>query len=190
MSAYTATGTGSVHVVQRPATDPALSRRRLLGSAATAMGGGLAAATLTGCGGGAAAGRATGGAGDTARTDPAAARRVAANAADLAARLTATVRAHRGLRTMLLPMARRHDDHLRAFTAEGDRVEGRAGGRVPADAKQALRELVGSERRAATAAKQAAVRVTSAELAAALASCAAGLAQHEVLLAQAVDELR
>ncbi len=148
------------------------------------MGAGLAAVALTGCSGAAGAGPEV-----TARADPATARRVAGNAADLGARLTATVRAHRGLRTLLLPMARRHDEHRRAFTVEGERVEGRAGGRVPADAKQALRDLMGPERRAATAARRAAVRASSAELAAALASCAAGLAQHEVMLTQAVDEL-
>ncbi len=85
-------------------------------------------------------------------------------------------------------MAERHAAHVRAFTAEGASTRGRAGGRVPATAKAALRDLLRREQQAATAARAAATRVGSGDLAAALASYAACLAQHEVLLFEAAAD--
>jgi len=113
---------------------------------------------------------------------------VAATAGDLAARLESTAERHGRLREVLRPMSERHREHVRAFTPAGDVVRERAGGRVPAAEHAALVDLLGREQRAAAEARAAALRAGSGELAGALASCAACLAQHATVLTAAAAQ--
>lgn len=162
-----------------------LSRRRLVATGASGL---VAAVGAVGCGGvdtGAvpvgAAGTSIGGA------DLALARRIAAVAAGLVVSAEATARRHRRLSELLEPLAARHGEHVQAFTPEGETIRDRPAGPVPRAADEALRVLARAEERAEEAARVSALRATSGDLARAMASSAACMAQHARLLADAAE---
>jgi len=177
-----------------PTTVP---RRRLL-AAVAGVGAAAAAGTLTGC-----AGRVdrTGPAGlpvarvvgpDDLATARAVAGRAAALAGDVRAAQRRVARRERSLAPLLAQVAARHDEHAVAFVPEGERVRAPAPagpGRADRDGSvvATLRGLVRAEERAAAAVRTAALSAGSGDLARALASCAASLSQHVLLLDEAAD---
>ncbi len=179
-------------------TPTSLSRRRLL-LAAAAVGATAATGLVTGCAGRSATAPSSLPIVPAAGPDDlATARRVAVRAAALAADVRTVARDQQRGRQQeqgpLLPLlgqvAARHDAHARAFLPEGERVGAGTddpGGGTPGTT---LRLLVRAEQRAGAEARTAALSAQSGDLARALASAAACLAQHVQLLgdAVAVDE--
>ena len=115
------------------------------------------------------------------------ARRTAVVVAGLAVGAEATAGRHRRFAELLEPLAARHGKHVRAFTPEGETIRGRPAGPVPGAADAALRALARAEERAEEAVRVSALRATSGDLARALASCAACMAQQARLLVDAAD---
>ena len=164
----------------------ALSRRKLLASAGLGVG----VLALAGCSDrvdGAPADDATSPAGSA---DLELARRVARRVGALLDALAGAAKEHRELRAILRPLQARHREHVGAFTPDGEtlRFPGLFG--VPRTAEATLAALVRSERGAAVAIGNAALIARSGELAGALASAAASMAQHVVLLEAARDDER
>jgi len=158
-----------------------VSRRWLLGVAA-----GAGAAAATGCAGTSA------GPSEQAPTvvpgDLDRARRAAADAAELVAVVAGAARRHPELQPLLTGLGDRHRTHVEAFTPEVEPVALPGRMPVPRSRRATLRLLRAREQRAAGAARRAAADAGSGELAAALASCAACLAQHVRLLSAALAD--
>lgn len=178
--------------VASPSVTPsALSRRRLLATAA-GLGAALAGAGLTGCSetsdhpGSTTAGTGPSVAPRLGGDDLAVARRTASSSTGLVELLQQSAGRHRLLRPVLAPLITRHQDHVRAFTPAGDRIRpSRRRGSIGGSPGATLRTLVEAEQRTAASVRAAAVAVDSGDLARALASAAACLAQHVQLLSEA-----
>jgi len=160
-----------------------VSRRWLLVVAA-----GAAAAAATGC-----AGTSAGPSEQAPAVAPGdldRARRAAADAAELVAVVAGAERRHPELQPLLAGLGSRHRTHVEVFTPEGEVVAPPGPGRVsvPRSRRATLRVLRAREQRAAAAARRAAADAGGGELAAALASCAACLAQHVRLLSAALAD--
>lgn len=171
-------------------TPTSLPRRRLL-LAAAAVGTAAATGLVTGCSGRSAT------APSSLPIAPAAgpddlftARRVAVRAAALAADVRMLARdqprGQASLRQLLGQVAARHDTHARAFLPEGERVEAGTDDSRAGTPAATLRLLVRAEQRAGAEARTAALSAQSGDLARALASAVACLAQHVQLLGDAV----
>ncbi len=122
------------------------------------------------------------------RDDLTRARRAATQSAGLAVGLEAAARRHRELRALLRPVAVRHREHVTAFTPEGETTRAPEDTTVPGSPTAVLRILVGAERQAADAIRATALTAGSGDLARALASAAASMAQNVWLLTRALDE--
>ena len=116
------------------------------------------------------------------------ARRTAHRAAALVGALAAAVSEHRELRAMLLPLEARHREHVRAFAPESKTQFPTPV--LPGTAAAALDAVTNLERQAAVTTRNDALSASSGELASALASAAACMAQHVVLLEAARDDER
>ena len=117
------------------------------------------------------------------------ARRTGRRAATLAVGLAAAAKGYRELREVLLPLEARHREQVRAF-APGSRIVQFPTPVLPGTATAALDGVTELEREAAVETRDAALRANSGELASALASAAACMAQHAALLDSARDDLR
>ncbi len=116
-------------------------------------------------------------------------RRTGRRVATLAGALAGAASDHRELRAVLRPLAARHREHVRAFAPDSEELRFPTPV-LPNTAATALAAVTNLERQAAVATRDAALRASSGELAGALASAAACMAQHVVLLDAARDDVR
>ena len=117
------------------------------------------------------------------------ARRTGRRVATLAVGLAGAANDYPQLRAVLRPLAARHREQVRAFAP--DNVGLRFPTPVlPSTAATGLAVVTGLQRQAALATRDAALRASSGELASALASVAACMAQHVVVLEAASADLR